>query len=75
MNEKIYFVDNQLQIEINVIGYKTIGESSVIFIKCDSTIVFSAVIDCYCNHGMNKTIDILKANGKEQLLLKNVDAL
>lgn len=62
-----YFVKDNLEIEINVIGYRTIGESSVLFIRCDSMIVFSAVIDCYIYQDLNKTIEILKENGVEKL--------
>lgn len=55
-------VYKSLTIEVYVIGYKTIGESIVIFIKCDSNIVFSAVIDCYCYNHINKTDEILLLN-------------
>ena len=61
------FVIESLTIEVFVIGYKTIGESILIFIKCDSSIVFSAIIDCYSYNSMNKTDEILSANKVDKL--------
>ena len=59
MNDDIpYIVENSLSIEINVIGYKTQGESIVLFIRVDSNIVFSAVIDSYSYKNINKTMEI-----------------
>lgn len=55
-----YLVKEKLVIEINVIGYKTQGESSIVFIKKDSKIFFSIVVDCFCYHKMNKTVEILR---------------
>lgn len=57
-------------IEINVIGYKTEGESSVVFIKNDSKIAFSIVVDCFCYQNMNKTVEILRNNN-----IKHIDYL
>ena len=54
MNSKIpYLVKNSLEIEVYVIGYKTMGESIILFIKLDSKIVFSVVIDSYKYNGVN----------------------
>lgn len=60
-------VTKSLTVEVYVIGYKTIGESIVLFIKCDSSIVFSAVIDCYSYNSINKTDEILSANNINKL--------
>lgn len=62
-----YIVNKNLQVEICTIGYKAIGESIVLFVKVDSNIVFSAVIDSYCYNGVNKTIEILKNNNVETI--------
>lgn len=68
MNDDIpYIVENSLSIEINVIGYKTQGESIVLFIRVDSNIVFSAVIDSYSYKNINKTMEILKNNKVKQI--------
>lgn len=65
-----YLVKEKLVIEINVIGYKTQGESSIVFIKKDSKIFFSIVVDCFCYHKMNKTVEILRNNN-----IKHIDYL
>lgn len=65
-----YLVKEKLVIEINVIGYKTEGESSVVFIKNDSKIAFSIVVDCFCCRNMNKTVEILRNNN-----IKHIDYL
>lgn len=63
MNDDIpYIVKNSLSVEVNVIGYKTQGESIVLFVRVDSNIVFSAVIDSYSYKDINKTIEILEKN-------------
>lgn len=66
-NNLPYIVNNNLRIEIYVIGYKAIGESIVLFIQVDSNIVFSAVIDSYCYQGINKTIEILEKNNVKKI--------
>lgn len=61
MNDDIpYIVKISLSVEINVIGYKTQWESIVLFVRVDSNIVFSAVIDSYSYKDINKTIEILE---------------
>lgn len=65
-----YLVKEKLVIEINVIGYKTEGESSVVFIKYDSGIAFSIVVDCFCYQNKNKTVEILRNNN-----VKSIDYL
>lgn len=70
MQRQIYVVEEKLVIEINIIGYKKEGESSVIFIKYDSEIAFSVVVDCFCYQNLNKTIEILRNNN-----VKNIDYL
>lgn len=68
MNSKIpYLVKNSLEIEVYVIGYKTMGESIILFIKLDSKIVFSVVIDSYKYNGVNKTIELLKENNVDRI--------
>ena len=70
MQTQKYLVKEELVIEINVIGYKTEGESSVVFIKYDSEIAFSIVVDCFCYQNKNKTIEILRNNN-----VKSIDYL
>lgn len=70
MQRPPYLVKEELVIEINVIGYKTEGESSVVFIKYDSGIAFSIVVDCFCYQNKNKTIEILRNNN-----VKSIDYL
>lgn len=70
MQTQTYLVKEELVIEINVIGYKTQGESSVVFIKYDSGIAFSIVVDCFCYQNKNKTIEILRNNN-----VKSIDYL
>lgn len=70
MQTQTYLVKEELVIEINVIGYKTEGESSVVFIKYDSGIAFSIVVDCFCYQNKNKTIEILRNNN-----VKSIDYL
>lgn len=60
-------VRNALKIEVYVIGYKGIGESIVLFIKADSLVIFSAVVDSYCYCGENKTIEILNKNSVDKI--------
>ena len=68
MDSKIpYLVKNSLEIEVYVIGYKTMGESIILFIKLDSKIVFSVVIDSYKYNGVNKTIELLKENNVDRI--------
>lgn len=66
-NNLPYIVNKNLKIEIYVIGYKTIGESIVLFIRVDSNIVFSAVIDSYFYLGINKTVEILEKNNVDKI--------
>lgn len=66
-NNKKYYVQNNLSIEIYVVGYKMLGESIVLFIRLDNTIIFSAVIDSYSYNGINKTLEILQSNGVSRI--------
>lgn len=53
-----------LFIEIYLIGYNSAGESIVFLIKSKSPeekIIFSGVIDCYEEKGVNKTIELLNS--------------
>ena len=56
--------NDKLEIEINLIGYDTLGESIVLFIKCDGCVDFVGVIDSYCQSGLNKTIELLQEVGR-----------
>lgn len=43
-----YFIGQKLYLEINMIGYKTMGESIILSLKSsDTTVLWTAVIDCY----------------------------
>lgn len=46
--------------EMYLIGYEKMGEGIIFFLKNDNRIIYSAVVDCYEENGLNKTIEILK---------------
>lgn len=54
------FYTNSLFFEVYLIGYESQGESIVFFLKSDTTVIYSGVVDCYTYQSINKTIDILK---------------
>lgn len=55
-----------LFIEIYLIGYNSEGESILFLVKTEEDIIFSGVIDCYEDNGINKTIYLIeKFNIKE----------
>ncbi len=60
-NIKKYLDADNLEIEIYCIGYKSEGESIVIFLKDKDQIIWAGVIDCFKKE-INKTEEILKEN-------------
>lgn len=59
-----YFIGQKLYLEINMIGYKTMGESIILSLKSsDTTVLWTAIIDCYKYDNLNITYDTLKEMG------------
>ena len=68
-NTKTILFDNDLQFEINLIGYLTLGESIVFFVKSNEKVIYSGVVDCYMygRNKINRTIEILEENNVQSL--------
>ena len=60
-NIKRYIDSDNIKIEIYCIGYKSEGESVIIFLKDKEKIIWSGVIDCFKKE-INRTIEILEDN-------------
>lgn len=56
--------NSTLEIEINLIGYDSLGESIVFFIKTDGQIDYVGVVDSYCRGQINKTLEMVKKVGR-----------
>lgn len=56
-----------LILEVYLIGYASQGESIVFFLKADDHVSYSGVIDCYEYQSVNKTIELLKAEGVDKI--------
>ena len=54
--------DSELEFEINLIGYKSCGESIVFFLKADKSIIYSGIVDCYEVDATNMAAILLKDN-------------
>lgn len=59
-SNEILFNDS-LILDVYLIGYNGIGESIIFIVKADDKVSYTGVIDCYEYNGLNKTIDILRA--------------
>lgn len=55
-----------ITLENHVIGYKEEGESTVVFLKQDDSVILSMVIDSYQNTA-NETIELLKNNSVNKI--------
>lgn len=60
-------VRESLLVQTNIIGYKSQGESVVIFIKADGIIRFAGLIDCYRLQETDFVGDLLEENGLKSL--------
>ncbi|MBQ6860594.1 MAG: hypothetical protein IJO08_03000 [Clostridia bacterium] len=63
LNLPNYIKSDDIVIEVNIIGYKTEGESSVIFLRDGTEIIWAGVIDSYNLNSKNITKEILEQNG------------
>lgn len=61
------YINDKLEIETYIIGYRTEGESILFFIKADGCIHFSGLVDYYQLKQVNIVEDILIQNGVSEL--------
>lgn len=53
--------------EINVIGYRTRGESIVFFLKTDDEVAYAGLVDCYELESVNMAANLLSETGADYL--------
>ena len=56
-----------LILEVYLIGYASQGESIVFLLKADGLVAYAGVVDCYECYSINKTIEILNAEGVDKI--------
>ena len=56
------FYDNSLELEIYTIGYKNEGECILFFIKTDSKVAYTGLVDCYINDSIDIVSKLLNMN-------------
>ena len=57
---KIYYIKDSLVVETYIIGYKSEGECILFFIKCNNTVVYAGMIDCFISGNTNLVETVLQ---------------
>lgn len=61
----MFLYKQRLELDFNLIGYKSKGESIAFFLKCDGTTVFAGLVDCYSEGARNISRELLNDSGKD----------